>query len=179
MKSKTTKAVKEPVVTEQVTETINPDAGYTLLIEKGVASKLSPKSAGAVFFQLAVKDEDNSLHLRISGNEGGGLHSKEWVSVTTIIELLKPLKEQSFKSNVFKKVMVGKSSNSFPALQPPKVFQGLSPFGLPTHRPIDCEGREGLCGQPEHCLRLRGQYGKQCHPHDDWCCQRKPHRRHP
>lgn len=112
MKPKTTKAVKEPVVTEQATETTNPDAGYTFLIDKGVASKLSPKSAGVVFFQLAVKDEDNSLYLRISGNEGGGLHSKEWVSVTAIIELLKPLKEQSFKSNVFKKVMVGKSSNN-------------------------------------------------------------------
>ncbi len=115
MKPKTTKAVKGPVVREQATETpeaINPDAGYTFLIDKGVASKLSPKSAGAVFFQLAVKDEDNSLYLRISGNEGGGLHSKEWVSVTAIIELLKPLKEQSFKSNVFKKVMVGKSSNN-------------------------------------------------------------------
>ena len=115
MKPKTTKAVKEPVVTEQATETpetINPDAGYTFLIDKGVASKLSPKSVGAVFFQLAVKDDDNSLHIRISGNEGGGLHSKEWVSVTAIIELLKPLKEQSFKSNVFKKVMVGKSSNN-------------------------------------------------------------------
>ena len=62
MKPKTTKAVKDPVVTEQATETpevINPDAGYTLLIDKGVASKLSPKSTGAVFFQLAVKDEDN------------------------------------------------------------------------------------------------------------------------
>lgn len=115
MKPKTTKAVKEPVAADQATETtdaVNPDAGYTFLIDKGVASKLSPKSAGAVFFQLALKDEDNSLHLRISGNEGGGLHSKEWVSVTAIIELLKPLKDQHFKSNVFKKVMVGKSSNN-------------------------------------------------------------------
>ncbi len=115
MKQKTTKAVKEPVAADQATETndaINPDEGYTFLIDKGVASKLSPKSAGAVFFQLAVKDEDNSLHLRISGNEGGGLYSKEWVSVTAIIELLKPLKDQHFKSNVFKKVMVGKSSNN-------------------------------------------------------------------
>lgn len=115
MKPKTTKAVKEPVAPNQATETpeaINPDAGYTFLIDKGLASKLSPKSAGAVFFQLAVKDENNSLHLRISGNEGGGLHSKEWVSVKAIIELLKPLKEQNFKSNVFKKVMVGKSSNN-------------------------------------------------------------------
>ncbi|WP_333797939.1 hypothetical protein [Rheinheimera sp.] len=115
MKPKTTKAVKEPVAADQATETtdaINPDAGYTFLIDKGVASKLSPKSTGAVFFQLALKDEDNSLHLRISGNEGGGLHSKEWVSVTAIIELLKPLKDQHFKSNVFRKVMVGKSSNN-------------------------------------------------------------------
>lgn len=115
MKPKTTKAVTEPVAADQATETtdaINPDTGYTFLIDKGVASKLSPKSAGAVFFQLAVKNEDNSLHLRISGNEGGGLHSKEWVSVTAIIELLKPLKDQHFKSNVFKKVMVGKSSNN-------------------------------------------------------------------
>lgn len=120
MKPKTTKDVKEPAVKTQATETqandnqepVNPDAGYTFLIDKGIASKLSPKSAGAVFFQLAVKDEDNSLQLRISGNEGGGLHSKEWVSVTAIIDALTPLKDQSFKSNVFKKVMVGKSSNN-------------------------------------------------------------------
>lgn len=115
MKAKTTKVATEVVSSDQAAETpevIYPDAGYTFVIEKGVASKLSPKSAGAVFFQLAVKDEDKSLHLRISGNEGGGLHSKEWVSVTAIIELLKPLKEQHFKSNVFKSVMVGKSSNN-------------------------------------------------------------------
>lgn len=115
MKAKTTKVVNQTASTDQAaeaSEVINPDAGYTVLIDKGVASKLSPKSAGAVFFQLAVKDEDKSVYLRISGNEGGGLHSKEWVSVTAIIELLKPLKEQHFKSNAFKKVMVGKSSNN-------------------------------------------------------------------
>lgn len=120
MKPKTTKVVKEPAVKNEAVdietsdnqEPVNPDAGYTFLIEKGVASKLSPKSAGAVFFQLAVKDEDKSLHVRISGNEGGGLYSKEWVSVTAIIDALTPVKDQTFKSNVFKKVMVGKSSNN-------------------------------------------------------------------
>ena len=120
MKPKTTKVVKEPVVKNEAVdiqtsdnqEQVNPDACYTFLIEKGVASKLSPKSAGAVFFQLATKDEDKSLHVRISGNEGGGLYSREWVSVTAIIEVLTPLKDQTFKSNVFKKVMVGKSSNN-------------------------------------------------------------------
>lgn len=96
MNAKSTKTVKQvvqaPLAPAETAEVVNPDAGYTLLIDKGVAAKLSPKSTGAVFFQLAVKDEDNSLHLRISGNEGGGLHSKEWVSVTAIIEALTPLK---------------------------------------------------------------------------------------
>jgi hypothetical protein len=62
MKAKTTKVVNQTASTDQaaeVSEVINPDAGYTVLIDKGVASKLSPKSAGAVFFQLVLPTMQN------------------------------------------------------------------------------------------------------------------------
>ena len=117
MNAKATKQTSQVDVEAQqsntgVTESVNPDAGFTFLIDKGHATKLSPKSTGTIFFQLAVCDADKTLHVRISGNEGGGLHSKEWVSLNAVMEVLKTLKDQSFKSSVFKKVMVGKSSNN-------------------------------------------------------------------
>ncbi|WP_318519202.1 hypothetical protein [Photobacterium leiognathi] len=55
--------------------------GYSLIVENGKALKLSPKTQNHVFYQIATQDDDGSLHIRLSGNEGGGLHSKEWVAV--------------------------------------------------------------------------------------------------
>jgi len=86
--------------------------GFTLLIADGKALKLSPKTQNHVFYQLAVKDEDNSLHLRMSGNEGGGLHTKLWVSVEAILNLLDEQDGKSIKSTLLKPVFTGGSANN-------------------------------------------------------------------
>ncbi|WP_305811690.1 hypothetical protein [Photobacterium leiognathi] len=86
--------------------------GYTLIVENGKALKLSPKMQNHVFYQIAAQDDDESLHIRLSGNEGGGLHSKEWISVNAIIEVLDAMKDQPIKSTILKSVFIGSSTNN-------------------------------------------------------------------
>jgi hypothetical protein len=86
--------------------------GYTLVLEHGKALTLSPKSEKHVFYQIATQDDDGSLHIRLSGNEGGGLHSKEWIPVNTITGLLDNMVNQSIKSTVLKPVFKGGSANN-------------------------------------------------------------------
>ncbi|MEF1205790.1 hypothetical protein [Photobacterium damselae] len=86
--------------------------GYTLIVENGKALKLSPKTQNHVFYQIATQDDDDSLHIRLSGNEGGGLHSKEWISVDAIIAVLDAMKEQPIKSTILKSVFKGGSTNN-------------------------------------------------------------------
>ncbi|MCG3864484.1 MULTISPECIES: hypothetical protein [unclassified Photobacterium] len=85
--------------------------GYSLIVENGKALKLSPKTQNHVFYQIATQD-DGSLHIRLNGNEGGGLHSKEWISVNAIIEVLDAMKDQPIKSTILKSVFKGGSTNN-------------------------------------------------------------------
>ena len=86
--------------------------GLTLIIENGSALKLSPKTENHVFYQIAADDNESKLFIRLSGNEGGGLHSKEWIAVSSITELLDSLENQVIKSNQFKSVFKGGSANN-------------------------------------------------------------------
>ena len=125
MKNKT-KAAKQPdavaneIVANEVTTNEKPNnvevidkslIGLTLIIENGSALKLSPKTENHIFYQIAV-DDDGKLFLRLSGNEGGGLHSKEWIAISSITELLDSLENQVIKSNQFKSVFKGGSANN-------------------------------------------------------------------
>ncbi|EHI9240814.1 hypothetical protein J9100_002054 [Vibrio vulnificus] len=85
---------------------------FTHIVREGKAKKLSPKTENHVFYQLSEHDDLNTLHLRISGNEGGGLHSREWVSMVDIITVLNEQDEKPFKSTVFKSVFKGGSANN-------------------------------------------------------------------
>lgn len=87
------------------------DAPYRLVIENGDAAKLSPKSPGKIMYHLGVNPE-GELYIRIVSNESGGLFSKEWVSVSAIVALLKQQGDKTFKSSLFKQVINGKSSNN-------------------------------------------------------------------
>ena len=108
-------AIEEPVSKEvkQVVPAIDKHLlGYSLIVENGKALKLSPKTQNHVFYQIATQDDDESLHIRLSGNEGGGLHSKEWISVNAIIEVLDAMKDQPIKSTILKSVFKGGSTNN-------------------------------------------------------------------
>lgn len=92
--------------------TAHPDEGYHLLIDKGEAAKISPKSQGRIFFQVALNEGDQQLYLRIDSNEGGGLHSREWVPLKGLVDLLMAQGDNPFTSSLFKQVIKGRSSNN-------------------------------------------------------------------
>lgn len=85
---------------------------YHPLIEKGVADKLSPKSTGKIYFQLARHQEDGRNYLRIDSNDGGGLHSREWIPLDNVVNALAGQSGHPFKSSILKACMIGKSSNN-------------------------------------------------------------------
>lgn len=85
---------------------------FANIVLQGKGKKLSPKTDNHVFFELAINDEDNALYLRLSGNEGGGLHSKEWLNLQSIIDLLDQQVDKPFKSTVVKSVFSGASANN-------------------------------------------------------------------
>lgn len=98
---------------EQVTVTDDsPVDHFTNVVLEGKAKKLSPKTQNHVFYELSVHDDLNALFLRLSGNEGGGLHSKEWVAFEDIVAVLNEQDEKPFKSTVFKSVFKGGSANN-------------------------------------------------------------------
>lgn len=107
-------------IEESVSKEVKPEVpaidkhllGYSLIVENGKALKLSPKTQNHVFYQIATQDDDESLHIRLSGNEGGGLHSKEWISVNAIIDVIDAMKDQPIKSTILKSVFKGGSTNN-------------------------------------------------------------------
>ena len=88
------------------------DSDYALIIERGLADKLSPASTGNIYYQLAQNINDQKLYLRINGNDGGGLHSKEWIDLAAVMETLSNQGSRPFKSTLLKPCMRGKSSNN-------------------------------------------------------------------
>lgn len=82
------------------------------IVLSGKGKKLSPKTTNHVFFDVAEHDEESELYIRLSGNEGGGLHSKEWINLTTLIAILDEQVDKSFKSTALKAAFKGASSNN-------------------------------------------------------------------
>ncbi|HCG5510377.1 hypothetical protein [Vibrio parahaemolyticus] len=98
---------------EQVTVTDDqPVDHFTNIVREGKAKKLSPKTENHVFYEIAIHDEENELHIRMSGNEGGGLHSKEWIPLKDITAVLDVQGDKPFKSSVMKCVFSGQSANN-------------------------------------------------------------------
>ncbi|MEY8198803.1 MAG: hypothetical protein RPS47_06140 [Colwellia sp.] len=85
---------------------------FTNIVLKGDGLKLSPKTKNRVFYEIAVNAEDQKLYLRLISNEGGGLHSKEWIKIEDVINLLDKQGDRSFKSTIFKTVFKGLSANN-------------------------------------------------------------------
>ncbi|WP_425653648.1 hypothetical protein ACPSLZ_02210 [Vibrio campbellii] len=85
---------------------------FTHIVCEGKAKKLSPKTENHVFYQIALHYEENELHIRMSGNEGGGLHSKEWIPLKDITAVLDVQGDKPFKSSVMKSVFSGQSANN-------------------------------------------------------------------
>lgn len=120
----------------------DPDEGFTLIEKAGKAHKLNPKIEGLIFYQTAKKDGDGQLYLRLDKSEGGGLHSREWIALSAIIECLKDQKDANFNSTLLKKVIVGKSQNNAGFLAGVLRSEGVglikpSPDGIFLHQLAD------------------------------------------
>ncbi|MBY8069307.1 hypothetical protein [Vibrio fluvialis] len=85
---------------------------FTYIVREGKAKKLSPKTENRVFYEIAIHDEDNELYIRMSGSQGGGLHSKEWIPLKDITAVLDVQGDKPFKSSVMKCVFSGQSANN-------------------------------------------------------------------
>jgi len=97
---------KKVTTTDKVIDT------FTNIVLKGDGLKLSPKTKNRVFYEVAVNTEDKKLYLRLISNEGGGLHSKEWIKIEAVISILDKQGDRSFKSTIFKTVFKGLSANN-------------------------------------------------------------------
>lgn len=85
---------------------------FANIVLNGKAKKLSPKTENRVFYELSVHDDLNTLYIRLASNEGGGLHSKEWIALDDIFVVLDSQKNKLFKSTVLKSVFKGGSANN-------------------------------------------------------------------
>jgi hypothetical protein len=95
-----------------VKSTVDVDMQYkTILV--GLAPKLSPKSTGLIGYEVALNEDDQSLYIRLTSNDSGGLFSKEWVGLDKIYMLLEGLAgKKPFRSSTFKTVIKGGSANN-------------------------------------------------------------------
>ncbi|KIF52239.1 hypothetical protein [Vibrio owensii] len=82
------------------------------ILQEGKALKLSPKSTNHVFYEIGRAVVDGELYVRLVGNEGGGLHSKEWIKLTDVLDVLAEQEDKPFKSSLFKTVFKGGSANN-------------------------------------------------------------------
>ena len=84
---------------------------HTLL--NHTAEKLSARSEGLIFYAIGRHEESGELFLKITGNQGGGLHSKEWIELSAIDDVLRSLPaDKPFKSSVMKRLFKGGSANN-------------------------------------------------------------------
>lgn len=94
---------------QEVTETV--EITHHVLLESK-ALKLSPKTTNHVFYEVARNQTDDELYVRLTGNEGGGLHSKEWLKLVDVLAVLEEQEDKPFKSSVLKSVFKGGSANN-------------------------------------------------------------------
>ena len=76
------------------------------------APKLNPKSGGFIHFEIFEKNK--VLCLTMTGNDGGGLHSREDIEVNKLLAALDEIKSPSthFNSAIFKTLFSSGSANN-------------------------------------------------------------------
>ena len=83
------------------------------ILVRYTASKLSPRSEGLLFYAIGRHEVSGELFLKITGNQGGVLHSKEWIELSAVDEILQSLPaDKPFKSSVMKKLFKSGSANN-------------------------------------------------------------------
>lgn len=68
-------------------------------------------SGGSTLLYQIGCDDEKTLYARIKGNSGGGFFNKEYVPLQDLLDVIND-QQSPFTSSVFKKLFVGKSTNS-------------------------------------------------------------------
>ena len=85
---------------------------FSNIVLSGKGKKLSPKTTNHVFFEIAENNAEGELYIRLSGNEGGGLHSKEWINLSKLFAILDEQVDKPFKSTVLKPTLKKSNANN-------------------------------------------------------------------
>ncbi len=84
-----------------------------VILVSGIATLLSPGSTTTVGYEVGHEPDQAELLIRLTGSSGGGLCSKEWFSLTQVIELLdEQLPDKAFTSGLFKAIWHFKGSSN-------------------------------------------------------------------
>lgn len=103
------------VVEDNEQETLTGDKPvdhFTNIVLDGKAKKLSPKTENHVFYEIVLHDEENELYIRMTGNEGGGLFSRENIRLADLMNVLCAQDSKPFKSTVVKNTFRSGSANN-------------------------------------------------------------------
>ncbi|MGU5537584.1 hypothetical protein [Aeromonas caviae] len=74
-----------------------------IILASGVVTLLSPGSTTTVGYEVGHEPEQTDLLIRLTGSSGGGLCSKEWFSLSQVIDLLNEQQpDKPFTSGLFK-----------------------------------------------------------------------------
>lgn len=96
------------------------------LLKTDLAAKLSPRSQGGITYLLLAEEGDEpDLRLAVTRNEGGGLWSREAISLKKIEAVLAAYGDEPFPTKVLRSAMAGKSANN-----PPFCLACLKDLGL-------------------------------------------------
>lgn len=105
-----TKTNKQASTTETSDKPVQP---AKVILVSGVATLLSPDSTTTVGYEIGHEPEQAELLIRLTGSSGGGLCSKEWFSLTQVIELLNEQQpDKAFTSGLFKAIWHFKGSSN-------------------------------------------------------------------
>ncbi len=108
--SPTDKVVEDKPANDKQAESEKHDH-FSNIVLSGKGKKLSPRATGFIEFEIAEEDGEGHLHLRICGNLGG-LFSREWIDLRTIIAILDEQVGKPFKSTALKAAFKGASANN-------------------------------------------------------------------
>jgi len=82
------------------------------IIKKSTCQKLSPTARGELTYHVGYSDSAKALHIRVTGNTGGGFFSKQWVSLSDIEHITDGLDGDTFKATIFVPLYQSSSSNN-------------------------------------------------------------------
>ncbi|HAS8115866.1 TPA: hypothetical protein I7666_21510 [Vibrio vulnificus] len=90
-------------------DTVDP---FTNIVLSGEAGKLGVKAQGKIHYEVALHGENNQHYFRIAGQTEKGLHSKQWILLSSLFELIESQGDQPWKSQIYKVLFSAGSANS-------------------------------------------------------------------